>query len=714
MFFLMLDIGQDGTGLEANARFARDAAALMLQYYQNDYRPIAGNNYYNLPSNSATDLYNGNISCLSTDYYTKTPLLKSFRYDKLNRIKRMQTAGVSAGEWGNLTDDFSTEYRYDYNGNILSLQRLNANAVLMHQINYTYNAKNNRLQAITAVGINSSTYSYDAIGNLANDSGENIGITWNAMNKVKTVVTPNSTLHFAYSPTGQRQIKKTGDKTEYYLHDATGNTMCVYELSGTSLTVKERTIYGSKRIGVYRQRIQLGYSGITAVVVIDPGSNLINILHPSPILPPVGGRLYLEGSNRIQSIGGNQRALPNKVFPYAYKKGTEELKGLSSVIYSIPTFLDGNKTAGLRDYELTDHLSNVMAVISDRKISADTNNDNITDYYAPQVVSYTDYYPFGFPIAERSGNLSGYRFGFNGQESDNEVYGVKTTYAFEYRMQDTRLGRFWSVDPLAKQYPYNSSYAFCENTTIAFLEIEGMEKIHFVGTGKNVDISNLNEKEVKALFKREGYRYNNNWFDQNAEGEYWSVFQGTDFWGHSTGTYMYKYASEASYKSSSGIPYYKGADRNFIQWLAAKDQSLEGPEGLEEGLKLMGVTFSMILSGGGLVLAEYTVGSIFLFAVNSAVTLDDISAIGNEDTFFEGIVRDLGGLNAVKGLQVSKITLGVYNSTKNTIDIGIDLKDGKKIKAVYDVMNKVWTQTNIVISATQMEKNENNKKQKEQ
>ena len=99
MFFLILDIGQDGTGLAANARFARDAAALMLQYYQNDYRPIAGNNYYNLTSSSATDLYNGNISCLSTDYYTETPLLKSFRYDKLNRIKRMQTASISAGEW---------------------------------------------------------------------------------------------------------------------------------------------------------------------------------------------------------------------------------------------------------------------------------------------------------------------------------------------------------------------------------------------------------------------------------------------------------------------------------------------------------------------------------------------------------------------------------------------------------------------------------------
>ena len=242
MFFLMLDIGQDGTGFEANARFARDAAALMLQYYNGDYTPVAGTGNFNLFSADAVGLYNGNIAALSTATDSVTPLLKLFRYDKLNRIKRMQTAGISAGEWGSLTDNFSTEYRYDYNGNILSLQRKDATAQVMHHINYTYNAKNNRLQGITATGINSSNYSYDAIGNLANDSGENIQVSWNAMNKVKQVNLPNNRqLQFSYSPTGQRQIKKTGDKTEYYLHDATGNIMCVYELSGKYLTVKERT-----------------------------------------------------------------------------------------------------------------------------------------------------------------------------------------------------------------------------------------------------------------------------------------------------------------------------------------------------------------------------------------------------------------------------------------------------------------------------------------
>lgn len=63
----------------------------------------------------------------------------------------------------------------------------------------------------------------------------------------------------------------------------------------------------------------------------------------------------------------------------------------------------------------------------------------------------------------RSSN-GGYRYFFNGQESDGEVYGEVGLHAFEYRMHDTSTGRFWSVDPLAGKFPWNSTYAFAENS----------------------------------------------------------------------------------------------------------------------------------------------------------------------------------------------------------------------------------------------------------
>ncbi len=69
----------------------------------------------------------------------------------------------------------------------------------------------------------------------------------------------------------------------------------------------------------------------------------------------------------------------------------------------------------------------------------------------------------------------GYRYFFNGQEADNEVLGEGALHAFEYRMHDTRIGRFWSVDPLAGKFPWNSVYAFAENRVVDGRELEGLE-----------------------------------------------------------------------------------------------------------------------------------------------------------------------------------------------------------------------------------------------
>ncbi|MEZ4987443.1 MAG: hypothetical protein R2795_20760 [Saprospiraceae bacterium] len=42
-------------------------------------------------------------------------------------------------------------------------------------------------------------------------------------------------------------------------------------------------------------------------------------------------------------------------------------------------------------------------------------------------------------------------------------------------MHDTRLGRFFAVDPLWSKYPYNSTFAFSENRLIDKNELEGLE-----------------------------------------------------------------------------------------------------------------------------------------------------------------------------------------------------------------------------------------------
>lgn len=77
-----------------------------------------------------------------------------------------------------------------------------------------------------------------------------------------------------------------------------------------------------------------------------------------------------------------------------------------------------------------------------------------------------NYYPGGMLMPGRSYTSEKYRYLHQGQESDEEIAGLGNSYSFKYRMSDPRLNRFWSVDPLAWKYPYNSAYAFSENRLI--------------------------------------------------------------------------------------------------------------------------------------------------------------------------------------------------------------------------------------------------------
>jgi hypothetical protein len=83
----------------------------------------------------------------------------------------------------------------------------------------------------------------------------------------------------------------------------------------------------------------------------------------------------------------------------------------------------------------------------------------------------------GFQRFNKSSDMGGYRYFFNGQEADNEVLGDGALHAFEYRMHDTRIGRFWSVDPLAGDYPYWSTYQFAGLMPTWCGELEGLEPV---------------------------------------------------------------------------------------------------------------------------------------------------------------------------------------------------------------------------------------------
>jgi len=66
-----------------------------------------------------------------------------------------------------------------------------------------------------------------------------------------------------------------------------------------------------------------------------------------------------------------------------------------------------------------------------------------------------------------------YRYGFQAQEQDKELW--EGAVSFKYRVEDARLGRFFSVDPLFKKYEYWTPYQFGGNQVIMSRELEGLE-----------------------------------------------------------------------------------------------------------------------------------------------------------------------------------------------------------------------------------------------
>jgi RHS repeat-associated protein len=70
---------------------------------------------------------------------------------------------------------------------------------------------------------------------------------------------------------------------------------------------------------------------------------------------------------------------------------------------------------------------------------------------------------------------TGYRYGFNGKENDNEVKGEGDQQDYGMRVYDPRLGRFLSVDPLTKKFPWLTSYQYASNSPIWAIDIDGLE-----------------------------------------------------------------------------------------------------------------------------------------------------------------------------------------------------------------------------------------------
>ncbi len=283
------DPGKDG----GNSVVPPDAFGMGLTYYNGDYVRTGGIglNQTGIQS-AASPLYNGNIAAWTTQTAKSSAAgnlyeqltAEQYRYDDLNRIKSSSFSAYENGQFV-AKSDYATSYSYDANGNLLTLNRNAYGAQLqMDKLTYQYYSGTNKLKRVEddfatpalADDIENQTgdsegnnYIYDGIGNLIDDKQENIEIEWTVYGKVKKVQKKDNsqTIVYLYDATGNRTMKTVSRgsevKTTYYVRDASGNVMSVYEKSqSTAVAQSEVYLYGSSRLGVYRPQGSNGVSGM--------------------------------------------------------------------------------------------------------------------------------------------------------------------------------------------------------------------------------------------------------------------------------------------------------------------------------------------------------------------------------------------------------------------------------------------------------------------
>lgn len=411
---------------------AADAFGYVLNYYTGDYNPIESNlnpmTGMNTAIGDVKPLYNGNISRMFTWLQGLDGLGMNYRYDQLNRLKQQQAFMIApaTGVQSLLTDDaYGMHLSYDGSGNIINLRRMGRESnIKMDNLDYHYmdasgnvipnmanpplNATNRLAYVTDELGYtpsypesspvngtvtdidnqNPGNYDYDAIGNLIQDKSENISkIEWNLQGKISAIRKSTSEdLYFEYDALGNRVRKYvTATKTNtFYVRDAQGNIMATYNEYGAILTLQEMSIYGISRLGV---------------------SNA-NMLIPAP----------------GQGIAT-----------------TVDWQNIRPIAITEDSIVRGSK-----QYELSNHLGNVLVTISDRRLQVAVPIVGASGVVA-DVLTASDYYAFGMGMPGRQLNVGSYRYGMNTQEKDIEVgEGIYTAELWEY---NSRLGVRWNLDP---------------------------------------------------------------------------------------------------------------------------------------------------------------------------------------------------------------------------------------------------------------------------
>jgi len=419
------DAGKDGVAQGIFSNVAKDAVSVVLDYHSGDYKSVGGTNLFtshlNGPlNNSSSDLYSEDVRQMVVNnaaFDNQEGVATAYTYDHDSRLAGSKVFLSNAGNW-QATSDYETSFGYDANGNLTSLSRKGDNGA-MDNLTYNYGQGNNRLKYV------SDQVAQGAYPNDIDDQKPD---------------------NYTYDAQGRmiRDLSEGLNNIEWSRHDKVKHAVKV----GFGDVYNH---YDGSGFRVMKEYYRAENSKDKAVSYVRGLNNEILAKYK---YVPVEDSTYLTE----HYIHGRKRI------------GTYDF---DSTMKSVETDRIA-QYRGKKQYEISNHLGNVLVTLSDRKL-VDTTSAGPAKSYRPDIASATGYYPYGSQLPGRKKQTDKYEFGFQGKEKDGELKGEGNAYYFKERMYDPRLGKWLSVDPKATKYPGKSPYMAMSGNPVSRADNTGGE-----------------------------------------------------------------------------------------------------------------------------------------------------------------------------------------------------------------------------------------------
>ena len=202
---------------------------------------------YATPEGGSGARWNGSLSEWEWQHGTNAAMMYGLTYDGLNRFTGAVQKQKNGNTWSALSGDYVEKgLTYDRNGNLLTLQRT-AGGSVVDNLAYTYtgNQLTGLSESVRTAPSNdiyapgnaeSGSYSYDANGNLQNDSRKSLNFSYNFLNLVSEVRTGGTvTAAYTWLADGTKLGVRNGSGSDGFEYAGS----LIYRKSGGSLQLSE-------------------------------------------------------------------------------------------------------------------------------------------------------------------------------------------------------------------------------------------------------------------------------------------------------------------------------------------------------------------------------------------------------------------------------------------------------------------------------------------